>query len=210
MTGSRQDELSATARPGRDVVRARILDAAADEFAEQGFTGAKLAEIARRAGFTKGAVYSNFESKQDLFAELFAQRSLDLAGRVLAEISGLDLAHAVGRGGAEIAAALTADPDWSLLVLEFGVQAGRDPVVKQAYLRERRYLRGKLVELIGDRAREWGVDLDVRTTAIALMALISGLVLEHSVDPEEVDQRAMGDVVTTLFAGAVARATRSQ
>ncbi len=40
-------------------------------------------------------MYSNFESKQDLFAELFAQRSLDLAGRVLAEISGLDLAHAV-------------------------------------------------------------------------------------------------------------------
>lgn len=202
--------MAATARPARDVVRGRILDAAADEFAERGFAAARLAEIARRAGFTKGAVYSNFESKQDLFAELFAQRSLELAGRVLAEISGLDPADAVGKGGAEVASALIADPGWSLLVLEFGVQAGRDPNIKQAYLRERRYLRGKLVELIGDRAREWGVDLDVRTTAISLMALISGLVLEHSVDPEEVDQRAMGAAVTALFAGAVARATRRQ
>jgi len=207
VTGSRQGEVTATARPGRDVVRARILEAAADEFAEQGFAGAKLAEIARRAGFTKGAVYSNFESKQDLFAELFAQRSLDLAGRVLAEIAGLDLAHAVGKGGAAVASALIADTEWSLLVLEFGVQAVRDPNIKQAYLRERRHLRGRLVELIADRAREWGVDLDVRTTALSLTALISGLVLEHTVDPDEVDQQAMGAAVTALFAGAVARAS---
>lgn len=187
-------------------MRARVLDAAAEEFADRGFAGARLAEIARRAGFTKGAVYSNFESKQDLFAELFAQRSLDLAGRVLAEIAGLDLADAVGRGGAAVASALIADSEWSLLVLEFGVQAVRDDTIKQAYLRERRYLRGQLVELIADRSREWGVDIDVRTTALSLTALISGLVLEHTVDPEEVDQRAMGAAVTALFAGAVARA----
>ncbi|MDH6283708.1 AcrR family transcriptional regulator [Prescottella agglutinans] len=206
MTGSRQDEVTATTRPGRDVVRARILEAAAEEFAERGFAGARLAEIARRAGFTKGAVYSNFESKQDLFAELFAQRSLDLAGRVLAEVAGLDLADAVGKGGAAVASALIADSEWSLLVLEFGVQAVRDPGIKQSYIRERRYLRSKLVELIADRAREWGVDIDVRTTALSLTALISGLVLEHTVDPEDVNQQAIGAAVTALFAGAVARA----
>ncbi|WP_241566111.1 TetR/AcrR family transcriptional regulator [Prescottella agglutinans] len=206
MTGSRQEEVAATARPGRDVVRARILEAAAEEFAERGFAAARLAEIARRAGFTKGAVYSNFESKQDLFAELFAQRSLELAGRVLAEIAGLALADAVGKGGAAVAAALIADSEWSLLVLEFGVQAVRDPSIKQAYIRERRYLRSRLVELIADRAREWGVDIDVRTTALSLTALISGLVLEHTVDPEDVDQQAIGAAVTALFAGAVARA----
>ncbi len=200
--------MAAIARPGREVVRARILDAAAEEFAERGFAGARLAAIARRAGFTKGAVYSNFESKQDLFAELFAQRSLDLAGRVLAELAGLDLADAVGKGGAAVASALIADSEWSLLMLEFGVQAVRDPSIQQAYIRERRYLRSKLVELIADRAREWGVDIDVRTTALSLTALISGLVLEHTVDPEDVDQRAIGAAVTALFAGAVARAQR--
>ncbi|WP_433609614.1 TetR family transcriptional regulator [Prescottella agglutinans] len=208
MTGSRQDEVAATTRPGRDVVRARILEAAAEEFAERGFAGARLAAIARRAGFTKGAVYSNFESKQDLFAELFAQRSLDLAGRVLAELAGLDLADAVGKGGAAVASALIADSEWSLLMLEFGVQAVRDPSIQQAYIRERRYLRSKLVELIADRAREWGVDIDVRITALSLTALISGLVLEHTVDPEDVDQQAIGAAVTALFAGAVARAQR--
>ncbi len=117
-------------------------------------------------------------------------------------------ADAAGKGGEAIATWMVDDPGWSLLVLEFGVLAGRDPQIAQAYLRERRHLRSQLVELIGERAREWGVDdsFDVRTTAISLMALISGLVLEHSVDPEEVDQSVMGAAVTALFAGAVARA----
>src|SRR6478735_2326930 len=196
------------ARPSRNEVRRRILGAAAEEFAVRGFAAAKLTEIARRAGFTKGAVYSNFESKQDLFAELFAERSLELAGRVLAEIAGMNPSDAAGKGGEAIASWMVREPGWSLLVLEFGVLAARDPQIAQAYLRERRQLRGKLVELIGERAREWGVNeaFDVRTTAISLMALISGLVLEHSVDPEEVDQPTMGAAVTALFAGAVARA----
>jgi AcrR family transcriptional regulator len=204
----RHTEWTPATRPGRDVVRQRLLDAAAEEFAERGFSAARLAEVARRAGFTKGAVYSNFDSKQDLFAELFAARSLELAGRVLAEISGMNPSDAAGTGGEAIASWMVREPGWSLLVLEFGVLAARDPQIAQAYLRERRQLRGKLVELIGERAREWGVNeaFDVRTTAISLMALISGLVLEHSVDPEEVDQPTMGAAVTALFAGAVARA----
>ncbi len=208
MTESRQPHFVPATRPGRDVVRQRLLDAAAEEFAEQGFSAARLTEVARRAGFTKGAVYSNFESKQDLFAELFAQRSLELAGRVLAEIAGMSPTDAVGKSGEAIASWMAGNPGWLLLVLEFGVLAGRDPQIAQAYLRERRHLRSQLVELIGARASEWGVKdaFDVRTTAISLMALISGLVLEHSVDPEEVDQQAMGAAVTALFAGAVARA----
>ncbi|MEV0947415.1 TetR family transcriptional regulator [Rhodococcus sp. NPDC049939] len=189
-------------------MRQRLLDAAAEEFAERGFNAARLTEVARRAGFTKGAVYSNFESKQDLFAELFAQRSLELAGRVLSEIAGMSPSDAAGRSGEAIASSMVRDQGWALLVLEFGVLAARDPQIAQAYQRERRQLRGRLIELIGERAREWGVEdtLDVRTTAISLMALISGLVLEYSVDPEEVDQPAMGAAVTALFAGALATA----
>ena len=128
------------------MVRQRLLDAAAEEFAERGFSAARLTEVARRAGFTKGAVYSNFESKQDLFAELFAQRSLELAGRVLAEIAGMNPSDAAGKGGEAIATWMVDDPGWSLLVLEFGVLAGRDPQIAQAYLRERRHLRSQLVE----------------------------------------------------------------
>lgn len=189
------------------MVRRRLLDAAAEEFAERGFVAARLAEIAHRAGFTKGAVYSNFESKQDLFAELFAERSLELAGRVLAEIAGLSATDAAGRGGETISSWLVGDPGWALLVLEFGVQAGREPQLAEAYLHERRRLRGQIEELIAERAAEWGVAerVDARNTAITLMALISGLMLEHAVDPEQVDRAAVQAAVSGLFANALRR-----
>ena len=55
----------------RQLTREHLLAAAAQVFAERGFYGATLDEVARVAGFTKGAVYSNFESKDDLFLALF-------------------------------------------------------------------------------------------------------------------------------------------
>ena len=55
----------------RQLTREHLLAAAAQVFAERGFYGATLDEVARVAGFTKGAVYSNFDSKDDLFLALF-------------------------------------------------------------------------------------------------------------------------------------------
>ena len=54
--------------------RAALIDAAAQVFAERGFTGASVEAIAARAGYTRGAFYSNFESKEELFAELLQER----------------------------------------------------------------------------------------------------------------------------------------
>lgn len=182
--------------------------AAADEFTENGYSAAKLQDIARRAGFTKGAVYSNFESKQALFAELLSKRSMELATRVIDTVSGLGPGDAAGRGGDAIASWIVAEPRWPLLVTEFGIQAGRVPELAEGYRLERRRLRDELERLIANRASEWGVGdaLDSRRVATSLLALISGLAVEHSVDPHEIDQHAIGDAVTELFAGAISRA----
>jgi AcrR family transcriptional regulator len=202
--GSTQDRR----RPQRTDVRDRLLAAAADEFTERGYAAAKLTDIADRAGFTKGAVYSNFESKQALFAELLARRSLDLAARVLAHISDLDPGAAAGAGGGEIASWVVAEPRWPLLTVEFGILAGRDPAVAERYRTDRRALRLELERLIAGRADDWGVgeNFDARRLATSLAALISGLAVEHSVDPEEIDEGVIADAVSELFAGAIARA----
>ena len=195
-------------RPQRTDVRVRLLAAAAEEFTEHGYVAAKLTDIADRAGFTKGAVYSNFESKQALFAELLAMRSLDLAARVLAHISDLDPTAAAGAGGGEIAAWVVAEPRWPLLTVEFGILAGRDPAVADRYRADRRALRGELERLIAERAEDWGVGekFDARRLATSLVALISGLAVEHSVDPEGIDEATIADAISELFAGAIARA----
>lgn len=58
--------------------RARVLDAAYTVFAEKGLAGASVDDVAKAAGFTKGAVYSNFTTKEELFLELFVQRTEEL------------------------------------------------------------------------------------------------------------------------------------
>jgi AcrR family transcriptional regulator len=59
--------------------RARLLDAAAQLIAERGYAGASVGDIAAAAGFTKGAFYAHFASKEELFAQLAAQRLADQA-----------------------------------------------------------------------------------------------------------------------------------
>lgn len=192
-------------------MRERLLDAAADEFTENGYAAAKLQDIARRAGFTKGAVYSNFDSKQALFAELLSKKSMELAGQVIDTVSGLGPGDAAGRGGDAIASWVVAEPRWPLLVTEFGIQAGRVPELADGYRRERRHLRDELERLIAERAAVWGVAdaLNARRVATSLLALISGLAVEHSVDPEEIDESVIGDAITELLAGAISRALHS-
>src|SRR5580693_8478922 len=73
----------ARTRPTRAEVRDRILDAALEVFAAEGFAGATIDAIGQAAGFTKGAVYSNFESKDELFLALldreFERRGAQIA-----------------------------------------------------------------------------------------------------------------------------------
>src|ERR1700684_4238566 len=66
-------------RPTRVEVRDRILDAASKVFAAEGFVGATIDAIGQAAGFTKGAVYSNFDSKDELFLALL-DREFELRG----------------------------------------------------------------------------------------------------------------------------------
>src|SRR5262245_28639930 len=59
-------------RPRRQDVRRRLLTAASELFLEKGYLDSSLDDIARRAGLSKGAVYSNFASKQEIFGVLLA------------------------------------------------------------------------------------------------------------------------------------------
>lgn len=60
------------------VTRRALLDAARDVYAERGYDGTSVAQIARRAGMTTGAVYANFESKDDLLTTLLEERAIAL------------------------------------------------------------------------------------------------------------------------------------
>jgi AcrR family transcriptional regulator len=112
--------------------REALLDAARQVFRDHGYAGASLDAVAEAAGFTKGAVYSHFASKADLFLQLLETR-IDERFRRQVELvteAGLD----AGRSFIEtVYATSSADPQWRLAVLEFRVIAARDPELNGRY-----------------------------------------------------------------------------
>ena len=113
--------------------RALLLAAARRVFLERGYYAATLDQIADEAGFSKGAVYSRFASKADMFLALLEDRITERAAqnaRLAGELAGtgnfaamLDLAEQAERGA----------PGWRLLVTEFRVHAARDPELNRRY-----------------------------------------------------------------------------
>jgi AcrR family transcriptional regulator len=113
--------------------RALLLAAARQVFLERGYYAATLDQIADEAGFSKGAVYSRFASKADMFLALLEDRIAERAARnaqLAGELAGtgnfsalLELAEQAERGS----------PGWRLLVTEFRVHAARDPGLNRRY-----------------------------------------------------------------------------
>jgi AcrR family transcriptional regulator len=113
--------------------RGLVLAAARRVFLARGYVSASLDAIAEEAGFSKGVVYSQFESKADMFLTLLEARIADHAQqneRLAAELDGRDLVDAV----AELALGLPrAEPEWTHLVLEFRLYAARVPELRDRY-----------------------------------------------------------------------------
>ena len=186
--------------------RQRILAAAEEVFAERGYEGAALADIARRAGFTTGAIYGCFRDKAELLLEVVrsvlesqqeaavAYSRLDAGdGELPARVAGLADQFVDDAGARQRA-----------LVLEAHVAARRDPEVGQLL---RAFQAGRLEELTRaiERAQEAGeVDAAVDAATVATLFLViplgvvvldaAGIELPSSADWAEVAQH----MTTTL------------
>lgn len=129
--------------------RSRLLEAAASEFAEKGYAGASLDAIAERAGRTKGAVYSNFESKAELFLALLdrhlASGYADIEARLASARSAEELVEQM-RDPATLA--FKRDRETFLLMWEFRLYALRNPAVGARLAERLSTGRAAIAELI--------------------------------------------------------------
>ncbi len=127
MAGTRLTRTESQAR-----TRAALIRAGGEVFVERGFHGTSVEAIAERAGFTRGAFYSNFSSKEELFAELL-QSTVYRAYREMGEAQlSSDGPIPTARETAETLAEIQAHPDgrWMFrLWLELLLEAGRDDVL---------------------------------------------------------------------------------
>jgi AcrR family transcriptional regulator len=119
------------------LTRRRLLDAAADVFGEKGFRAASLNDVAERAGYTIGAVYSNFASKDELFRALMLERlrmfeeGLASAARHDTSISGTEPRSLEDRIDDELDRIAEGErsvpPRWWRLLYEYRAHAASDP-----------------------------------------------------------------------------------
>ena len=184
----------------KEDTRKRLLDAARAVFLREGFHGASVELVAAEAGFTKGAVYSTFESKADLFLALYEARVAERAA-AMAKSTRTDMT----RTWSEV---LRRDRDWHLALIEFWVFAARNPALRKRFERLHREMRSAIVRTVARRFVERGqaVPVDLESVTRAQMALGNGFVLEAFLDPGIAAGSAYEAAAALLDEASLARA----
>jgi AcrR family transcriptional regulator len=193
-----------TRAESRARTRQALLDAAGEVFAERGLHRTSVEAIAERAGFTRGAFYSNFSSKEELFAELLQSTVYRAYRRMIdAELEG-DGPMPTTRESAGMLARVQDHPDgrWMFrLWLELLLEAGRDEKMRELAAEFWRTNRELIAKVVEKRYAQAGrtPPLPPLSLASALIAMDIGLAIQHYVDPEVVPLETYPEVFGGIF-----------
>jgi AcrR family transcriptional regulator len=190
----------------REQTRQELLSAAEACFVSRGFHASSVEEVAERAGYTKGAVYSNFASKEDLFFAVYEQR----VERVLTEVvPGLLQGSAEGAFDWLATGAIERrdrDDGWLAVFFEFWAHVLRHPELRDRFAAiHARFLEPMaegLRQLAADRGLALPGDVTASQVVLAWNAMELGLGLERLTQPQAVDG-AMGRRMGWLLLDAV-------
>jgi AcrR family transcriptional regulator len=177
---------------------------AAHVFARRGLQQASIDEVAEDAGFTKGAFYANFKSKEELFLamldERFAKRLEDIEAAIAAEG---DAAEKARLAGDSFVAQLRADPEWERLFLEFGAYAARDEDFREELVTRYRAMTDRIAAALEGHAAQMDKQPTLPYQQVAQMCCVmaNGFALEKLLDPESVPDEMYGTMLAVFFAG---------
>ena len=164
--------------------RGLVLAAARRVFLARGYHGATLEQIADEAGFSKGVVYSQFDSKADLFLALLEARISERAAendRLAESLPDGDLLALIDH----LTRGDQATPGWQLLVIEFRVHAARDAELSRRYAAAHaRTVDGVAAVLARVFARAGQTVVAPRRLAELALALSGGTALEQAANPD--------------------------
>jgi AcrR family transcriptional regulator len=192
----------------RAQTRARLLEAAARVYARRGFTGATLEEVASEAGFTKGAVYGHFGSKENLLLALVEEY---LAGQVAEQVALFDRDRATWErplaGSERWMERLQENPDRFQLFVELWIYAQRDERLLRRLAGGLAALRATFARFAADSSADAGFDAPAGVPeqfANVMLGLGLGLSLLKLTEPEVVPVELLGTTLSVLI-----RATES-
>ncbi|OMC19543.1 TetR/AcrR family transcriptional regulator [Mycobacterium colombiense] len=188
-------------RPTRGEVRDRILDAASKVFAAEGFAGATIDAIGQAAGFTKGAVYSNFESKDGLFLALL-DREFELRGEQIATVldsSGGDTGAAARELSRSWLDSVRDHSDFYVLFVEYWLRAQRDPQLRERLIERRRAAAADQAVHIVKSAPSVASDRELADLAQLVVTINLGIAMEEVLRPGTINPDLLAQLITAVL-----------
>jgi AcrR family transcriptional regulator len=182
--------------------QARLLAAAEEVFVRDGYEAAQLDEIAARADRSKGAVYTHFKSKEDLFLALFEHRTTSYIDRLVDSLRKCTGRKQSLEAFREFYVGLVHDRTWPLLTLEFKLFALRHPESKERLRKVFEMSKATSdvqmhEQLFGHLTRDKKADVDLSLAALG--PIVMGLILESHFEPEILSEKALRRILGRIF-----------
>lgn len=194
-----------TRAEAKEQTRQRLLESAARVFAEKGFGGASMEEIAESAGYSTGALYANFADKDQLFMEVVAARRARTAGRRAEAVAQVfdqeaDPLGALSRLFVQVA---DRDREFAPLQAEFWLYAVRHPDAMGVIAAGLSDQVDALEPIVARALERFGAAPGAmpREVTMVMLALFHGLVRQRRLDPEAVPDDLFAQALRWLFAG---------
>jgi AcrR family transcriptional regulator len=192
----------------REQTRQELVTAAEACFVSSGFHASSVDEVAERAGYTKGAVYSNFASKEDLFFAVYERRVERVLTEVVPGLRQAGAAHAFDWLATATIERRDRDDGWLAVFFEFWAHVLRHPELRERFAAIHARLLEPLAEGVRQLAEDRGLalpaDLEASQVALAWNAMEIGLGLERLTQPQAVDgvvARRMGWLLLDAIVG---------
>jgi AcrR family transcriptional regulator len=198
-----------TARKERQAeTRTSLLRSAARLFSTRGMEGTSVEEISSDAGYTKGAFYANFKSKEELFLTMLDEHFAAEIDRMDRALSGSgDPGEEARHAAADFTDYVFADSEWPILYFQFAAHAARDEEFRAELATRTRAMREKMAEIL----RRWSADfpteppLPVEDLSAMVDFMGTGFVIERTVDPD-IPEELFATMMGIFFLGCQAMA----
>lgn len=166
--------------------RERLIETARRLFVADGFLGTSLEKVAAEAGFSKGAVYSNFAGKFDLGFAVIQLIHDEQIARLRAALDGAETVEELLVGFAGWADASVGNEEWTMLELELVVGSRGQPALREQVADRRREIAGRFQQLLEEQRTKLGFELPMSLSEATTLAWTMGVGVgvQRTVDPD--------------------------
>jgi AcrR family transcriptional regulator len=185
--------------------RERLIDTATTAFLRDGYAATSLERVADEAGFSKGAVYSNFRSKEQLCGAVLDAVHTKRLGRITSAVASADTLDQRLTAVQEWAESTIGDENWTALEVEFAAHTRHDGTLRTQLAERGKAIQCVIASVLADTAHESGATLPMpaEDLAGALLSLGIGLGVRRAIDPR-IPVRVLTDTVRVLAGQPVA------